>query len=46
MFDLTGMPVSYFVNSDGEILADPVHGAEVDAYEPAVRNILAGNNPG
>ena len=46
MFDLSGMPVSYFVNSDGEILADPVHGAQVDAYEQAVRNILAGNNPG
>ena len=46
MFDLSGMPVSYFVNSDGEILADPVHGAQVDAYEQAVRNSLAGNNPG
>ena len=46
MFDLSGMPVSYFVNSDGEILADPVHGAQVNAYEQAVRNILTGNNPG
>ena len=46
IFDLGSLPITYFVNRNGELVGVPVKGAQIDAYEKAVRDILAGNTPG
>ena len=35
-----GMPTTYFVNRNGEIVGVPIFGAQVDKYEQAVSDIL------
>ena len=40
IFECTGLPTSYFVNREGQIVGSPIGGAEVDKYEPAIRDLL------
>lgn len=35
-----GVPVSFFVNSKGEIIGDPIEGAYPDLYEPHIQKLL------
>jgi hypothetical protein len=40
-FDFSkGMPATYFVNRNGEIVGTPIFGAQVDKYEQAISDIL------
>ena len=39
-FPIEGYPSSFFINSEGEILASPIVGAYVEAYEPAFDSLL------
>ena len=36
-----GFPTSFFVDSTGKILTDPIIGAQVDQYEPTIDRLLA-----
>ena len=40
---IAAIPTSIFVDRNGRILTDPIVGAQVDAYEPAVEALLAGS---
>ena len=46
LFDLHALPITYFVDSTGTLVGVPVSGAQVDAYEKAVQDILNGTVPG
>ena len=46
MFDLHALPITYFVDSTGTLVGVPVSGAQVEAYEKAVQDILNGSVPG
>jgi len=39
---ISGFPTTFFVDSEGTILTLPISGAQVDAYEPTVDQLLAG----
>jgi len=38
---IAGFPTTFFVDSEGKILTLPISGAQVDAYEPTVDQLLA-----
>ena len=42
VFPSNALPISYFVNRNGEIIGIPVEGALVDKYYEAVEDLLAG----
>ena len=42
LFDVNAFPTSFFVNSDGVVVGEPVEGKMVDVYEPAIDSLLAG----
>ncbi len=38
--NVQAFPTTFFVDSDGQILTDPIIGAAVDEYEPTINNLL------
>ena len=40
IFESNGLPITFFVNRNGEIVGVPVEGAQVDKYEEAVKDLL------
>lgn len=38
----TGLPTSYFVDSEGKILCSPIVGANVEQYGETLENLLSG----
>ena len=46
LFDLRGLPITYFVDSTGAMVGVPISGDQVNAYETAVQDILNGTVPG
>ena len=44
LFDLTGFPTSYFIDSEGHILGAPIAGAMVDKYEVVLESLLSGDS--
>ena len=40
---ISSIPTSFFVDKEGRILTDPIVGAQVAAYEPAIDKLLAGD---
>ena len=38
----TGLPTSYFVDSEGKILGRPIIGAYEEQYDEALENLLSG----
>lgn len=39
--DVMGYPTSFFVDSNGKVLGEPIVGAQVDQYEPTLDALLA-----
>ena len=42
IFQISGFPTSYFIDSSGRILGNPIEGAQVDKYEEAIMGLLNG----
>ena len=42
LFTIQGFPISFFIDSSGQILGTPIEGAQVDRYEMAIQDLLNG----
>ena len=42
LFTVRGFPLSFFIDSNGQILGTPIEGAQVDRYEMAIQDLLNG----
>ena len=42
LFTIQGFPISFFIDSNGQILGTPIEGAQVDRYEMAIQDLLGG----
>ena len=42
LFTVRGFPISFFIDSNGQILGTPIEGAQVDRYEMAIQDLLNG----
>lgn len=42
LFTIQGCPISFFIDSNGQILGNPIEGAQVNRYETAIQDLLNG----